>query len=115
MSQARPRPSQGGAAALAWRSSPCQPSRGWLACCRRRPLQVKALGVVGGLGARVADVALRVQPLGGLHGVLRPILPEMRAQRARHRVPQARCSGSLGGQCLVRWPKAKLPSRAGRR
>lgn len=37
----------------------------------QRPLQVEALGVVGGLGARVADVALRVEPLGGLHGVLR--------------------------------------------
>lgn len=38
----------------------------------QRALQVKVLGVVGGLSPRVADVALRVEPLGGLHGMLWP-------------------------------------------
>lgn len=67
----------------------------------QRALQVKVLGVVGGLGARVADVALGVEPLGGLHGVLRPHACERReAQSARNaralRRPRRR-TGPPGG------------------
>ena len=37
-----------------------------------RAAQVEVLGVVCGLSTRVADVALHVQPLRDLHGVVRP-------------------------------------------
>lgn len=38
----------------------------------QRALQVKVLRVVGGLSPRIADVALCVEPLSSLHGMLWP-------------------------------------------
>lgn len=44
---------------------------GVVALLLQGPLQVKVFGVVGGLSSRVADVALSVEALSDLHGVLR--------------------------------------------
>lgn len=61
----------------------------------QRTFQVKVLGVVGGLGSRVADVALGVEPLSDLHGMLWPHACERQeAQLARNaRVSQVPAHG----------------------
>lgn len=73
-----------------------------------RALQVKVLGVVGGLGSWVADVALGVEPFGGLHGMLWPHACERQeAQPAQNaRVGQVPAQG-LGPQAP---PKANRAS-----
>lgn len=114
MSQARS-PALAGAAALAQRSGPAHRVSpvGVVGLLPQRPLQVEALGVVGGLGARVADVALRVEPLGGLHGVLRAHSCQRRKLSAKTPGAQAGRSGSWEASALVCGPSPRPSSPSG--
>lgn len=59
-----------------WQQGPSSAHRvgpvGVIGLLPQEALQVKVLRVVGGLGPWVADVALCIEPLGSLHGMLWP-------------------------------------------